>query len=192
MVTWKEPPGIFQNTFPGPGRSSQHPQVTVAVIPTLCRETTEALLRRIQSIVIKFHRCSLPPTEPISLPSWPQGKEPAAAGEKCCRWMVCHGHSWTDLAHRCQSRACQLPSSPQIFVAKGLKGRGVSLLTWSTVREGAVLGELVEGSKHFPPGSSGPDYSAREGMESLRAGHGGCCLANQVSAGSPTGTAELA
>lgn len=144
--------------------------------PSPCKETTGALLRSIQSIVIKFHCCSLPPTDPISLPSWPQGKEPAAAGEKCCRWMVCHGHSWTDLAHRCQSRACQLPNSPQILVAKGLKGRGVSLLTWSTAREGAMLGELVEGSKHFPPGSSGPDYSAREGMEGLRAGHGAAAL----------------
>lgn len=144
-----------------------------------------------QSIVIKFPSRSLPPTNPVSLPSWPQGKKLAAACEKGCRWMVCHGHSWTDLAHRCQSGACQLPSSPQTFVAEGLKGRGVSLLTWSSARQAAMLGDLMEGSKSLPPWSSGPEYSAREGMEDPRPGHGGCCFANQVSAGSPTDTAEL-
>lgn len=190
---------MFCDTALGPGGNSQHHLAPMGSAP-LGHNSCEPCpmqgdYRRksiwMQSIVIKFHCCSLPPTDPVSLPSWLQGKRLAAAREKCCRWMVCHGHSWTDLAHRCQSGACQLPSSPQVFVAEGLKGRGVSLLAWSTVREAAVLGVLVEGSKPFPPRSSGPGYCARDSMEGLRAGHGGCCLANQVSTGSPTGTAEL-
>lgn len=78
-----------------------------------------------------------PPSHRPSLPSQlAPGKETGSSSEKCCRWMVCHGHSWTNLAPRCWSSACQLPSSPQIFVAEGLKGRGASLLTWSSLAGG--------------------------------------------------------
>lgn len=191
---------MFHDTASGPGGSSQYYLAPLGSAPlghNSCEPCpVQGDNRRksiwMQSIVVKFHCCSVPPTDLVSLPSWLQGKKLAAARGECCRWMVCHGHIWTELAHRCCSGAWQLPSSPQIFVSEGLKGRRISLLTWSTGREAAMLGELVEGSKPFPPRSSGPGCSAREGMEGPRAGQGGCCLANQVSAGSPTGTAELA
>lgn len=167
-----------------------HPQVTVAVSPAPWKETPggnqfgcKALLQNVTvAASLPLTRSPFPagPRER----KWQQHVRSAADG-----WCVMGtaGQIW----HTGVSPVpASCPTAPRYLWPRDERGEESpsSLHT----REAAVLGESVEGSKPFPPRSSGPDCPAREGMRGLRAEPGGCCLANQLSFGSPTGTAKLA
>lgn len=87
LLTWKEPPGMFHDTAPGPGGSSQHHLAPLGSAPSGHNSCESCPMQgdnrrksnQMQSTVINIHCCSLPPTDPVSPPSWPWGKKLAAA-----------------------------------------------------------------------------------------------------------------
>lgn len=113
--------------------------------------------------------------------NWQQCMRSAADGWCSTGTSGCIGHAGADPVPASCSAA------PRYSWPRDERGKEPpSLLGAKRVRQRA--GELKEGSKPCPKRPMGLDCPA---MGVPGAGHGGCCLANQVITTNPTGTAEL-